>query len=225
MRLIWIHSWACSKWICSGLIATVFRSTVMSICGTFPIARVFRVVQNKWSKIQKISEFSARIRGLTRLVSWCFMGQVLFQTLGLSWPISWGRTEQSQEARDLLRSHLEPSHLPVVLQAVRCAPRGRENDATKLRSRSLLSLVEPCELHVLEVSLGVWGCKLREKKVNLMDINHVLSCSYCSCSISMYFIQHVTSFGFITRPAPSKCDYPRQTGRLSIVWLKRNHLK
>ncbi|CAK9110143.1 UPF0762 protein [Durusdinium trenchii] len=88
------------------------------------------------------------------------------ELLRKTWPRAPPEWLELEEAQDLLRPHVEPKDLASLLDASTAMPLGV--GASKLRTRSLLALIEPCEMHCLEVKLlGLWGlqglgfCKLQ----------------------------------------------------------------
>ena len=62
-----------------------------------------------------------------------------------------------QEVRDLLRPYLDSSQLPLLLQLLHSAPAAWRDATTRTRTRTLLALVEPSDVHLLRVSLGAGG--------------------------------------------------------------------
>ncbi|CAL1135466.1 unnamed protein product [Cladocopium goreaui] len=80
--------------------------------------------------------------------------ELRLELLRRTWPRSPPEWLEEEEVRDLLRPYLESSQLPLLLQLLHSAPRAWCN-ATRTRTRTLLALVEPCDVHLLRVRLDV----------------------------------------------------------------------
>lgn len=109
--------------------------------------------------------------------------EVRIDLLRKTWPCAPPEWLPEEEARALLRPHLDSSFLASVIDAAQKAP-PPWSQKEQVRTRNLLSLVEPCELHVLQVrleaisGLAELGCRRCHLKLRLGQTSPWMESSY-----------------------------------------------